>query len=190
MNAHRSQTATGNMPDSRGEAKPAAAKHFFERFSAAFTRISGRPVAFITAMLIVIVWACCGPVFHYSETWQLIINTGTTIITFLMVFLIQQAQNKDTVALHLKLNELIAANKKASNRLINVEDLTEDELTNLKNFFVHLSSSEMNNKDFYSQHSVDEAQLKETAEDLAGRMHKELEERKGDAPDSREQGAS
>lgn len=186
MNTYSSQTSSSHPAGGREEAKSGAAKLFFERFSAAVTRISGRPVSFVTALLIVIVWACCGPVFHYSETWQLIINTGTTIITFLMVFLIQQAQNKDTVALHLKLNELIAANKKASNRLINVEDLTEDELINLKNFFVHLSGSEMSNKELYSQHSVDEAQLKETAGDLAGRLHKELEERKGMAPDDQE----
>src|SRR4051794_15385168 len=99
----------------------------FDRFSTAATHATGRPIAFILATLIVIVWAITGPMFHYSETWQLVINTGTTIITFLMVFLIQQSQNKDTVALHLKMNELIAATRGASNRLINIEDLTEDE---------------------------------------------------------------
>src|SRR3954470_14383364 len=114
-------------------------KLMFDKFSTATTRVTGRPVAFILAVLLVIVWACTGPIFHYSENWQLIINTGTTIITFLMVFVIQQSQNKDTVALHLKLNELIAANKAASNRLINIEDLTEDELKVLKQFYIELS---------------------------------------------------
>src|ERR1043165_7496308 len=109
-------------------------KLLFDHFSTTATRVTGRPVSFILAVLIVIVWAATGPIFNYSENWQLIINTGTTIITFLMVFVIQQSQNKDTVALHLKLNELIAANKAASNRLIDIEDLTEDELTALSSF--------------------------------------------------------
>ena len=158
------------------DCKPSRFKRFFEQFSSAFTRLSGRPVAFISALLMVVVWACCGPIFHYSETWQLVINTSTTIITFLMVFLIQQAQNKDTVALHLKLNELIGANRKASNRLINIEDLTEDELKNLKNFFVNLSNSEMNEGDLYRQHSIDEEKLKDTAEDFARKLHEHIEE--------------
>ena len=97
---------------------------FFDRFSCRVTRATGSPAAFLIALLSVIIWAVSGPVFQFSETWQLVINTGTTIITFLMVFIIQQAQNKDTVAIHLKLNELIAATKGASNRMIDVEDLT------------------------------------------------------------------
>ena len=149
-------------------------KVFFERFSSSVTHITGRPVAFIAACLMVIIWAGCGPVFHYSETWQLVINTGTTIITFLMVFLIQQAQNKDTVALHLKLNELIAANKRASNRLINIEDLSEDELSNLKNFFINLSNNKEQDKDNFVQHSVDENQLKDTVEDIAVQLYDQL----------------
>lgn len=104
----------------------------FDRFSSAVTKITGKPIAFITAFLIIIVWAITGPVFHFSDTWQLVINTGTTIITFLMVFVIQQSQNKDTIAVHLKLNELIAATKGASNRLIDVEDLSRKNWTRLK----------------------------------------------------------
>src|SRR4051812_4525469 len=114
-------------------------KSNFERFSAVITKITGRPVAFFTALCIVITWGITGPLFHFSDTWQLVINTGTTIITFLMVFVIQQSQNKDTVAIHLKLNELIAATKGASNRLIDIEDLTEQELDTLKAFYVKLS---------------------------------------------------
>lgn len=158
-------------------------KAFFERFSGAITRGTGKPYAFLTALGVVVVWAVSGPFFNYSETWQLIINTGTTIITFLMVFLIQQAQNKDTVALHLKLNELIAANKRASNRLINVEDLTEDELVNLKNFFVHLSNNKMQPSELFAQHSIDEEQLKETAEDLADQLHEQIEKNADDPED-------
>ena len=111
----------------------------FDHFSTAVTKITGKPIAFIVAFLIIIVWAVTGPVFQFSDTWQLVINTGTTIITFLMVFVIQQSQNKDTIALHLKLNELIAATKGASNRLIDVEDLTPEELETLKHFYVKLS---------------------------------------------------
>jgi low affinity Fe/Cu permease len=135
----------------------------FDRFSTATTHLTGRPVAFILAFTIVLVWACTGPIFNYSENWQLVINTGTTIITFLMVFVIQQSQNKDTVALHLKLNELIAANKLASNRLINIEDLTEDELIVLKKFYVHLSDLAEKDRELFTTHSLDEAKQNHTS---------------------------
>ena len=96
----------------------------FESFANKATVFTGSSAAFIIATLIVIIWAVTGPVFNYSETWQLVINTGTTIITFLMVFLIQKAQNKDSKAIQIKLNELIASNEKASNRIVDIEDLT------------------------------------------------------------------
>jgi len=129
----------------------------FERFSAVITKATGRPGAFITAFVVVIIWAMSGPLFDYSDTWQLVINTSTTIITFLMVFVIQQSQNKDTVALHLKLNELIAATKGASNRLIDIEDLSEEELKVLKRFYVKLSDLAETEDDITSSHSVEEA---------------------------------
>jgi len=113
--------------------------HVFNRFSAIITKATGSAYAFITALVIVIVWGVTGPIFHFSDTWQLVINTGTTIVTFLMVFIIQHSQNKDTIALQLKLNELIAASK-ASNKLISVEDLTDEELEVMKKFYAHLSS--------------------------------------------------
>ena len=131
----------------------------FDRFSTATTRLTGRPAAFIAALLVVLVWAASGPFFGFSETWQLVINTGTTIITFLMVFIIQQSQNKDTVALHLKLNELIAANQRASNRLIDIEDLTEDELIALKQFYIELSEMAEKDAELFTTHSIDEAKL-------------------------------
>ena len=96
---------------------------------------------FSLALLVVLVWAATGPIFHYSETWQLVINTGTTIVTFLMVFVIQHAQNKDMRAVQLKLNELIAAVEGASNRLIDVEDLTDRELEHLYTRFQTLAKS-------------------------------------------------
>src|SRR5215210_4520698 len=94
----------------------------FEKFASKTTHYTGRPSAFFIAFAVIIIWGITGPLFDFSDTWQLVINTSTTIITFLMVFLIQQTQNKDTLALQIKLNELIAANKNASNRLIDVED--------------------------------------------------------------------
>ena len=130
----------------------------FDRFSTAVTKITGKPVAFIVAFLIIIVWAITGPIFQFSDTWQLVINTGTTIITFLMVFVIQQSQNKDTIAIHLKLNELIAATKGASNRLIDVEDLSPDELETLKKFFVKLSDLAEKEDDISCTHTVEEAE--------------------------------
>jgi low affinity Fe/Cu permease len=131
---------------------------FFDRFSSAATKITGKPIAFILAFVIIIVWAVTGPIFHFSDTWQLVINTGTTIITFLMVFVIQQSQNKDTVAIHLKLNELIAATEGASNRLIDVEDLTPDELDKLKKFFIKVSDLAEKEDDISCTHSIEEAQ--------------------------------
>ena len=133
---------------------------FFNRFSNIVTRATGKPAAFIIATLVIIVWAVTGPIFGFSDTWQLVINTGTTIITFLMVFVIQHSQNKDTVAIQLKLNELIAASHDASNRLISVEDLTDEELETLKKFYIHLSQLAKKEKNVFKTHSIDEAKRK------------------------------
>lgn len=138
-------------------AKQLRIARFYNKISTKVTRLTGRPIALICAFLIIIGWAFTGPIFHYSDTWQLVINTGTTIITFLMVFIIQQSQNKDTAAIQLKLNELIACNAKASNRLIDIEDLTEEELLLLKKFYVKLSDLAEKEDDLYSSHSLDEA---------------------------------
>jgi low affinity Fe/Cu permease len=129
----------------------------FENFSAKVTRATGSRWAFIIAFGIIILWAVSGPVFGFSDTWQLVINTGTTIITFLMVFIIQHSQNKDTRALHLKLNELIAASPRTSNRLIDVEELTADELEVLKNFYTRLAALAKKESDIHKTHSLDEA---------------------------------
>ena len=111
---------------------------FLERFSSVVSKWTGSSSAFAIALLVVVVWALTGPIFGYSDTWQLVINTGTTIVTFLMVFLIQRAQNKDAMAIQLKLNELVAAMEGASNRLIDVEDLTEEELEALHKYYSRL----------------------------------------------------
>ncbi|QEC43046.1 low affinity iron permease family protein [Pseudobacter ginsenosidimutans] len=130
----------------------------FTRISTAVTKAAGRPVAFICAALVVVCWAILGPVFNYSDTWQLVINTGTTIITFLMVFVIQQSQNRDTLAIQLKLNELIASHAHASNRLVDIEDLTEEELAVIKKFYIRLSKLAGKEVDLHATHSIDEAE--------------------------------
>jgi len=129
----------------------------FEKMAGTVTRATGTSTAFLVALSVIAVWAITGPVFGFSDTWQLIINTGTTIVTFLMVFLIQQAQNKDSLAIQLKLNELIACQERASNRLIDVEDLSQEELEVLKKFYIRLSELAEKEKDLFSSHSVDEA---------------------------------
>jgi low affinity Fe/Cu permease len=130
-----------------------------ERFANWATAATGSSGAFIVAALVVIVWGASGPVFGYSETWQLVINTGTTIITFLMVFLIQKAQNKDSRALHLKLNELIAAMEGASNRMVNIEDLSEKELEQIHQFYVRLSELAKTEDNLGCTHTIDAANL-------------------------------
>lgn len=129
----------------------------FEAAAASITKATGSSTAFLIAVAVILIWAVTGPIFKYSDTWQLVINTGTTIITFLMVFIIQQSQNKDSLAIQLKLNELIACEERASNRLIDVEDLTQEELEILKKFYVRLSELAEQEKDLFSSHSVDEA---------------------------------
>jgi len=129
-----------------------------ERFSSAATAWTGSTTALLAAMGIVAAWLLTGPLFGYSDTWQLVINTGTTIITFLMVFLIQRTQNKDSLAVQLKLNELVAAVHGASNRLIDVEDLSEDELKVLHKFYRRLAEMSKHEVDLGKSHSVDEAQ--------------------------------
>ncbi len=129
----------------------------FGTFSTRVTKISGSPATFITACAAIIIWGASGPIFDFSDTWQLIINTSTTIITFLMVFVIQQTQNKDTMAIHLKLNELIKATEDASNRLIDIEDLTEEELQTLKQFYVKLAVLAKKDITLVGTHSIEEA---------------------------------
>jgi low affinity Fe/Cu permease len=133
-------------------------KRLFDRFSTAVTRATGSSYAFLIAFAIVAIWAVTGPLFDYSNTWQLVINTGTTIITFLMVFVIQQSQNKDTLAIQLKLNELIACDAAANNRLVDIEDLSPEELAVLKKFYVKLARLAETELDVHTSHSLDEAQ--------------------------------
>ena len=129
----------------------------FEQFSRTITAFTGSTAAFALALGVIVVWAVLGPVFGFSDTWQLVINTGTTIVTFLMVFLIQRSQNKDSLALHLKLNELVAAIEGASNRLIDVESLSEKELATLHRYYGELANLSRTATDVTKSHSVEEA---------------------------------
>jgi len=128
-----------------------------EDLSKVITRFTGTTTAFGLAFGAVVVWALLGPVFRFSDTWQLVINTSTTIVTFLMVFLIQRTQNKDSLALHLKLNELVSAMEGASNRLIDVEDLSEKDLATLHRYYAELTKLARSAADVTESHSVEEA---------------------------------
>jgi len=131
--------------------------NIFERFAARITSWTGSSMAFGIALGLVIGWLISGPVFNYSDTWQLVINTGTTIITFLMVFLIQKSQNKESKAIQLKLNELIAASRWASNRMVDIEDLSEAELDTLHRYYQRLSDTAEEEDDIHRSHSIDAA---------------------------------
>ncbi len=143
MHPHRPQSTIGRS---------------LERASQWASRWAGSSWAFSLAVLVILTWLTTGPLFHFSDTWQLVINTSTTIVTFLMVFLIQRAQNKDSLSIQLKLNEIVACLKGASNRLIDIEDLSEGELNILHEHFRALALSAKQDRDLFKSHSVDEAQ--------------------------------
>jgi len=143
----------------------------FESFANSVTKAAGHTRVFISAFVFVILWLISGPFFNYSTNWQLIINTTTTVITFLMVFLIQKSQNKDSLAIQLKLNELVAAHELASNRLVNVEGMTEEELLIIQKYYSKLSKMASKEESLQQSHSIEEA--KEIHE-----LKKELEEKK------------
>jgi low affinity Fe/Cu permease len=138
-----------------------------ERMSRAATEWTGTSLAFALALGTILVWGITGPIFHFSDTWQLVINTGTTIVTFLMVFLIQRAQNKDSAAIHLKLNELVAALVGASNRLISAEELTENEVKILRAHYHKLVELAKADENFTCAHSIEEAQAEHERKKLS-----------------------
>lgn len=129
----------------------------FEKFATNVSKAAGSTTAFIGAFIIVVAWAVSGPIFNYSETWQLVINTGTTIITFLMVFLIQKAQNKDSLAIQLKLNELVASNEYSSNSLVDIESMTEEEMITVQKYYHKLSELAKKDESIRNSHSIAEA---------------------------------
>jgi low affinity Fe/Cu permease len=141
----------------------------FEKISNTITLYSGSSPVFIVAVGFILVWGLSGTIFHYSNTWLLIVNTVTSIITFLMVFLIQKAQNKEAIAVQLKLNELIAASKGASNRLLNIQDLSESELNTLYEHYktlVELTHKAQSNTQSHSVEDAIESVKEEIKEDL------------------------
>ena len=131
-----------------------------EHFSLKATKATGTSKAFLLALGVIIVWGLTGPFFKFSNTWQLVINTGTTIVTFLMVFLIQRAQNKDALAIHLKLNEIVAALEGSSNRLIDVEDLSEEEIATLHKHYRTLARMAKKDISLLQSHSIEEAEAR------------------------------
>ena len=138
------------------------------------TKLAGSSAAIACAFSIIFIWAICGPIFHYSENWHLIINTGTSVITFLMVFLIQKSQNKDSLAIQLKLNELVAAHEFASNRLVDIENMTEEELLVIQKYYIKLSEFSKKEETLQQSHSIDDAiHLNEIKKEI----EKELEEK-------------
>lgn len=147
---------------------PSPIADFFARFATAVTRWAGGNWGFGMALATVVTWGLTGPLFKWSDTWQLVINTSTTIVTFLMVFLIQRSQNKDGLAMQLKLNELVAAVEGASNRLIDVEDLSERELEVLHRHYQTLVHMARDEGDFLSSHSVEEAERRHKAKRSQG----------------------
>jgi low affinity Fe/Cu permease len=128
------------MRHQTGSSKPAPQGSWFTRFARWTSFHAGRPSAFLIAALVIVAWALTGPMFHYSDTWQLVINTGTTIVTFLMVFLIQNTQNRDSQALHVKLDELIRAQKGARNALLDLDDLSDEELAKIRTSFAKIAA--------------------------------------------------
>ena len=147
-----------------GNPKPATSiGEKFEAFSKAITHLTGTTAAFGFALAVIVGWAILGPVFGFSDTWQLVINTGTTIVTFLMVFLIQRSQNKDSLAIHLKLNEIVAAMRGASNRLVDVESLSEKDLETLHRHYMELAKLALSAANITESHSVEEARARHSA---------------------------
>lgn len=142
-------------PSDAHKNRPRSVSTAFGRAAQWTSQQCGRPTTFVLACAIILVWGITGPVFQYSDTWQLIINTGTTIVTFLMVFLIQNTQNRDMSALHLKLDELIRVSQNARNKLLTLEDMTEEELERLKGSFARLAAD-----------TAGTALLREAADDL------------------------
>jgi low affinity Fe/Cu permease len=141
-----------------------------ERLAHAVTVASGSSAAFALALGVVVLWVVTGPLFGFSDTWQLVINTGTTIVTFLMVFLIQRSQNKDATAVQLKLDEIVAALDGASNRLIGVEDLSEQDLETLHRYYGQLAKTAKQDADLRQSHSVEEARERGAAKSRSRRQ--------------------
>jgi low affinity Fe/Cu permease len=146
-----------------GKPKTAGVSEWFSHLAAKASATLGSATAFLLAIAVVVIWAFTGPMYGYSNAWQLVINTGTTIVTFLMVFLIQNTQNRDAKAIHLKLNELIHAITKAHNELIDVEDLSDQELQHLHEHYAHIREEYERRQSRRGSDSKSDAKIKKTA---------------------------
>ena len=146
-------------------------KKFLEHFSAIVTEATGSNAGFVVALALVLIWACTGPFFDFSEDWKWFISIGTSVIVFFMVFLLQRSQNKDSLAIQLKLNELIAAHELASNRLVNVEGMTEDELKVIQKYYTKLSEAVHKENKMQQSLSIEHDEIKtEIEEELKKRV--------------------
>ena len=148
---------------------PAKSKSWFTRFSKVVARTTGQPVTFAVACVVIVVWAVTGPLFHFSDTWQLVINTGTTVVTFLMVFLIQSTQNRDAEAVHIKLDELLRVTVGAHNVLLDLEELEERDLERLRIAYGRLAEEARRGRDHGRSDSGVPDIRELTAEDAASR---------------------
>ena len=155
---------TASKP-ARGKPDRAGLSEWLARFSFRATEWAGSSWAFGVAVAVILIWAATGPLFHYSDTWQLVINTGTTVVTFLMVFLIQRAQNKESKAVQLKLNEIVAAIQGASNRLIDVESLSEEEIEVLHKHYAEIARLAEEQGSILESHSIEEARERHEAKE-------------------------
>jgi len=158
------KSSSKSSPKKEKKTNPATGSSttFFEKCASGITTFTGSPYASSIAIILVLVWAVTGPIFDFSEAWQLVINTGTTIITFLMVFFIQHSQNKESLAIQLKLDALISSIKGASNKLIDAEDLSEKELRELRIHFEKLSQMYAEKKEALDSEETQEAVKKNT----------------------------
>lgn len=160
------------MENTQNKKEPTEKLHWFERFTTTAIKLTGSSGAFITACSLIVVWIVTGPIFHYSEGWLHTLNTGTTIITFLMVFLIQKTKNKSALAIQIKLNELVAAHNDASNRIVSIEDLSEEELERLNKYYTSLSELTKTEKNLNKSLSIEDTTIINDEKDS---IHKEID---------------
>ena len=164
----RTPTGTTQSATTVNSASGKALRETFRRFSGSVAAVVGSPFAFIFSVIAIVIWAALGPHYQYSDTWQLIINTGTTIITFLMVFLIQNTQNRDARAIHLKLDELIHGIKGARNKLVDLENCSEEELIELEQEFKRIRERQRHNP----EHAGQQVAPRDAADDFKGGRHR------------------
>lgn len=147
------------MKNTKDTKEPNEKLNWFEIFTSKAIKLTGSSGAFIIACFLIIVWIVTGPLFHYSEVWRYALHTGTTIITFLMVFLIQKTKNKDSLALQIKLNELVAANNNTSNRIVSIEDLSEEELVRLNKYYTKLANLTKGERNLNTSLSIEDTEI-------------------------------